>query len=89
MRFWICVAFLAIAGCGRSVAKKEEPVPLDKVPEVAMKAAEKAMHERFPDVTFQSATLRSTGVYEITGKTKTGKVHDVEVTATGEITEVE
>jgi len=89
MRFWICVALLTIAGCGRSVAKKEEQVPLDKVPEAAMKAAEKAIREKFPDVKFHSATRRSNGVYEITGKSKTGKIHDVEVTATGEITEVE
>jgi hypothetical protein len=89
MRFWVCLALLIITGCGRGVAERNEQVPLDKVPEPAMKAAMKVAREKFPDLKFQNATLRSNGVYEITGKTKTGKIHDVEVRADGEVVEIE
>ena len=89
MRFLVCIALVICVGCSGEAAKKEQPVALDKVPEAAMKAAEASIREKFPDVKFHSATLRSNGVYEITGKSKTGKIHDVEVTATGEIKEVE
>jgi hypothetical protein len=75
-------------GCGKP-AKNDKPIALQDVPEVAMKAAMAVAKERLPDVKFHSATLRPNGVYEITGKSKNGKVHDIEVTAAGEIVEVE
>jgi hypothetical protein len=90
MRIWMLLAVLAIAGCGRQAAKKTaEPIPLDKLPPAAMEAATKAAREKLPGVTLEQAYLKKEGVYEITGKSKTGKIHDVEVTAAGEVLEVE
>jgi hypothetical protein len=88
MRLLFCTVLLLVAGCGKP-AKKEQVVTLDNVPEIVMKAAVAAAKEKFPDLKFQSASMKPNGVYEITGKTKNGKVHDVEVTAAGEVVEVE
>ncbi len=87
-RLW-CVALLVLAGCGHKGKQSDKPITLDQVPEAAMKAAKEAAKKAYPDVKFETATLRGENVYEITGKSKNGKVHDVEVTATGEILEVE
>ncbi len=88
MRKLLFVALLITAGCSKSTAVKDQPVTLESVPADIMKTAEKAMHDKYPDVKFQTATLRG-DLYEITGKSKTGKVHDVEITTAGEIKEVE
>ena len=88
MRLLCCFVLLLVAGCGKPV-KQDKPIAMDQVPEPAMKAALAAAKQKFPDVKFHSATLRPNGVYEITGRSKTGKLHDVEVTALGEVMEVE
>jgi PBP1b-binding outer membrane lipoprotein LpoB len=80
---------LLIGGCSNAEAPQKNSVPLDKVPSVVMDAAVKAAKEKFPDLKFESAWKKPTGVYEIVGKTKSGKTHDVEVKESGEITEVE
>jgi hypothetical protein len=54
-----------------------------------MKVAIEAARKSFPDVKFHSASRRANGVYEISGKNKMGKIHDVEVTADGEIVAIE
>ncbi|MES1213628.1 MAG: hypothetical protein ABUL64_03495 [Singulisphaera sp.] len=89
MRRLLCVMLLVLAGCGHKGKQSDKPVTLDQVPPAAMKAAEAAAKKAFPDLKFETATLRGESLYEITGRTKNGKVHDVEVTATGEILEVE
>lgn len=88
MRLLCCFVLLLIVGCGKPV-KNDKPIAMDQVPEPIMKAAEAAIKEKFPDVKFHTATLRPNGVYEITGKSKTGKTHDVEITAEGKVVEVE
>ncbi len=89
MRRWL-IFVLLLPGCNSAdTVRHQENVPLDKVPTPAMEAAVKAAKEKFPDLKFENAWKKSTGVYEIVGKTKAGKTHDVEVTETGEITEVE
>jgi hypothetical protein len=80
---------LLVGGCAKTETAQKNSVPLDKVPATAMDAATKAAKEKFPDLKFESAWKKPTGVFEIVGKTKSGKVHDVEVTEAGEITEVE
>jgi hypothetical protein len=85
----LLILVLLVSGCSKADHAKNENVPLDKVPHVAMDAAAKAAKEKFPDLKFESAWRKPTGVYEIVGKTKNGKTHDVEVTDAGEITEVE
>lgn len=89
MRKTLCVAVLLLAGCGEKAKQSDKPITLDQVPEAAMKAAKAAAKKAYPDVKFETATLRGENVYELTGKSKNGKIHDVEVTATGEVLEVE
>jgi hypothetical protein len=88
MRLLFC-ALLLIAGCSRPAVKQDKPITLDEVPEVVMKAAEEAAKKHFPDLKFETVTIKRNGVYEITGKSKTGKVHDVEVRPDGEVVEIE
>jgi hypothetical protein len=79
-----------MAGCGESNPNRQRvTMPIDKVPPVALEAALKTAKEKFPDLKFESASQKPDGTYELTGKTKTGKVHDIEVTADGKITEIE
>jgi hypothetical protein len=88
MRFLAFAAVLLVVGCGKP-AKPVQTVAMDQVPEVVMKAATAAAKEKFPDLKFQSVSMKPNGVYELSGKTKNGKVHDVEVTPAGEVVEVE
>ena len=63
-------------------------MPLDKVPPSVVKVAE----EKLPGVKFDSAykeTKDGKEVYELRGKTKEGKIRDVEVTADGKVLEVD
>ncbi|MBX6311840.1 MAG: PepSY domain-containing protein [Isosphaeraceae bacterium] len=74
----------ALCGCGKHVPEAEDAVPLDQVPAAALKAAQ----ERIPGVKFESAWKGKVGgkeVYEIRGKTKEGKIREVEVTPSGEV----
>jgi hypothetical protein len=87
MRLILCVLVLVV-GCSKPV-KQDKPITLEEVPEVVMKAAKAAAKKNFPDIKFETVTIKRNGDYEITGKTKNGKVHDVEVSPTGEVTEVE
>ncbi len=89
MRKLLCVAVVLLTGCGEKAKQSDKPVTMDQVPEAAMKAAQAAAKKAYPDLKFETATLRGENVYEITGRSKNGKVHDVEVTATGEVLEVE
>jgi hypothetical protein len=74
---------LVLAGCASRAA--DAPIPLDQVPASIMKISQ----EKLPDVKFDRAVKRADGSYEISGKDKKGKVRDVELTASGEVTEVE
>jgi hypothetical protein len=78
----VLIILVALAGCGQPTAA---PVPLEQVPASIMKISQ----EKLPDVKFDRAVRRADGSYEISGKDKKGKVRDVELTASGEVTEVE
>jgi hypothetical protein len=45
--------------------------------------------EKLPNVKFEQATKRADGSYEIRGKDKTGKVHDIDLDAQGKVIEIE
>ena len=83
LRFSYCLLVCLLAGCGS--APKDQLVPLEQVPENVIAAARKAL----PDVTFDQALQRSDGRYEVRGKDKQGKVRDIDLSATGEILEIE
>ncbi len=78
----LLIIVVVLAGCGQPTAA---PIPLEQVPASIMKISQ----EKLPDVKFDRAVRRADGSYEISGKDKKGKVRDVELTASGEVTEVE
>jgi hypothetical protein len=79
---------LAVVGCGEEF-QREEAVPIDKLPPAALKAAQ----SKLPGVKFDTAwKVKAEGGkegFEIRGKTKDGKIRDAQVTATGEVLEVD
>ncbi len=92
MRFklFACGLLLFCAvGCGKAAFDdKTEPIALDQIPKNVMEAAQKEL----PNVTFQHAwKFKKDGedAYEIKGKTKQGKIQEVEVSASGKVFEVE
>ena len=90
MRRWygILVLTIALTGCGgdddddRGEGKK--PMPLDQVPAVVLKAAREAA----PDLTFYAAyrdQFNGQDSIELKGKTKTGKIKEIEVSPDGKL----
>lgn len=85
---WLwCLVLLLPTGCRERVAHTDDTVvPLEQVPAAALKAA----RAKLPDVKFDQAwKLPGQDAFEVRGKTKAGKIHDVEVTSSGEILEVD
>jgi hypothetical protein len=81
------VLFLVLlAGCGKAAAPKNKTVvPMAEVPPVVMKAAQ----AKKPDVKFDMVVKTADGIYEVQGKTKAGKIIEVEVSEAGEVLLVE
>jgi hypothetical protein len=77
------VLITAFAGC--SSRAPDAPIELDKLPPSLLKISQ----EKLPDVKFERAVRKPNGIYEISGRDKKGKVRDVELTESGEVTEVE
>jgi len=83
---WFAVLMVPILGCGKSVAPKTKAViPVAQVPAVVMAAAQK----KEPAVKFNKVIKSSDGIYEVQGKTKVGKILEVEVNEQGEVVKVE
>ena len=86
MRWSILLVLLLAVGCERHAEPRhKDVVPLDQVPVAVMKAAE----TKLPEIKFDSAWKTTDGAYEVRGKAKSGKIHDVRVSETGEILEVD
>lgn len=90
MRRWgaISVLALAIAGCGEDdgddAGEAKKPLPLEEVPAVVMKAAK----EHSPDLTFYAAyrdKFDGQDSIELKGKTKTGKIMELEMSPDGKV----
>jgi hypothetical protein len=82
-RLALIVLACVLTGCGSGA--KDELITLDKLPEGLLATAQ----EKLPDVKFENALKRADGTFEVRGKDKKGKVRDVEMSATGEVLEVE
>lgn len=85
MLFVLLILSLGTSGCGESREAKS-PIKIEEVPEAAMKTA----REKAPEVaTFHEAYRKKDGVLEVRGKTKSGKVIEVEVKEDGTFVDIE
>ena len=84
MRYAWMLLLLCVIGCGGCSDKpKGENVALDQVPDPVMKVAK----EKLPGITFEQAWKTPNGNFEVRGKAKSGKIHDVRVSEAGEVLE--
>ena len=79
----IFVLSASILGCTK--APQDQAVSLEQVPPLLTKLA----GEKLPGVKFEQAIKRGDGTYEIRGRDKRGKVRDIDLTADGQIIEIE
>ena len=90
MRTWTIIVFLLIfvSGCAshKSMCEDEKEIPLSDVPVVAADAARQAVQ----NITLKEAEVEKEGlmVYVLEGEAD-GKEYEIEVTADGEVIEVE
>jgi hypothetical protein len=86
-RLGVLTLALALAGCGGE-PKSDEIVPLEMVPPNVMEAARKQL----PGITFGTIykmKVDGKDAYDLHGKDKAGKTRGVEISATGEVLDVE
>ncbi|HEV3385735.1 MAG TPA: hypothetical protein VG097_13045 [Gemmata sp.] len=83
----VFLALLCLTACGCGSGREEKTaIKLEEVPSAAMKTAK----EKAPEVaTFHEAYLKKDGTYEVRGKTKNGKVIEVEVKEDGTFVDIE
>ena len=74
-----------LIGCGSVGEGPKVQVKMEEVPPPALKTAQ----AKVPGMLFTEAFLKKDGTYEIRGKTKTGKVREVEVKADGTFVDLE
>jgi hypothetical protein len=74
-----------LIGCGSIGEGPKVQVKMEDVPPAALKTAQ----DKLPGMVFTEAFLKKDGTYEVRGKTKTGKVREVEVKADGTFVELE
>ena len=86
-KFLLFIALtLAFSGCGQSgVVEHRTAMTIDQVQHNVLKVAQ----DKFPEIKFDEAWKLDTGVIEVRGKAKTGKIREVEVSPAGEIVEIE
>lgn len=84
-RLLLILGLWAAAGCGERKIEKKEPITLDQVPANVLKVAK----EKLPDVKFERALRKPNGDYEVIGKTRSGKVREIDVKPDGTVTEIE
>ncbi len=76
------------AGCAGSPPKSDPVIPIDEVPPIVMETAKKTL----PGYTFDTVykmKVNGKDAYEVRGKDNRGKVREVEVSADGEVLEIE
>ena len=71
------------AACGAK--PRDELVPLEQTPAKFVDAA----REKLPDVTFDQVLQRPNGQFELRGTTSDGKVRKIELSAAGEVVNIE
>ena len=82
-----CLIALISVGC-ESKPTADQIIPIDQVPANLMEIARKEL----PGITFHTVyklKVEGKDAYEIRGKNKQGKTREVELSATGEVLEIE
>ena len=74
-----------LIGCGSIGEGPKVQVKMEEIPPPALKTAQ----DKLPGMVFTEAFLKKDGTYEVRGKTKTGKVREVEVKADGTFVDLE
>jgi hypothetical protein len=89
MRFGIWSLILVqtglILGCGGPAKGKKTTIDLKDVPPNIMKIAK----DNLPGVEFDTAWKKESGVFEVQGKAKNGKVREIDIRPDGSIEEIE
>jgi hypothetical protein len=86
-RFAIAVMVGSLCGCGADlddVGKVKTAIPMDQVPAEVLKTAK----AQFPELTFYAAykdQFNGQDSIELKGKTKTGKVKEIEMSPDGKV----
>jgi hypothetical protein len=85
---WIAMIAVLTTGCGDNddddAGFAKVPLPMDQVPEVVLKTAKAAA----PDLTFYAAfkdKFEGQDSIELKGKTKNGKIREIEVSPQGKL----
>jgi hypothetical protein len=81
-RLWWLVL---VMGCSSKEATPIVPVERAEVPAAVLKAA----REKMPDVEFTKIWKTPQGTYDLSGRTKRGKIHQLEISPEGKIVEVD
>jgi hypothetical protein len=85
---FLLLVLLSLAGCGSAPAPESPWISTADIPADLLAGAQK----KLPNVKFETARKiqkKGKDVFEIRGKQPNGKVREVEITADGEIIEVE
>ena len=81
----LCMAAIAVSvGCSKAAGERKQPIAMEKVPSEILKVAQ----DKYPDVVFDAAFTeieKGQPVFELKGKTTSGKRYEVEVTKDGKI----
>ena len=79
------VTLLIVFGCAESKIEKKEPISLNQVPANILKVAK----EKLPDVKFERAMKKPNGDIEVIGKSRNGKIREIDIKPDGTVTEIE
>jgi len=83
---WLVLLLALLCSCDKAPAPRHnDVVALDQLPPAVLKAAQ----AKLPEVKFETAWKTESGEYEVRGKAKTGKIHDVKVSEAGDVLETD
>lgn len=77
-----------IAGCASEAPKSDPIIPIDQVPKNLLEISSKHLLGYTFDTVYK-VKIDGKDAYLIRGKNKQGKVREVEISATGEVLEIE
>ena len=84
MRKLLVLSVLIAGGCQEAEnSQTRVSLPIAQVPAKDLKVAQ----GKFPDVKFDTAWKLNNGAIEMRGKNKIGKIHEVELSASGDVVE--